>query len=60
MSPRTWRTGARQGEMLSLRWRDLDWQERRLSVPGTKTQASARVVDIGIVAIDLLQGQRRN
>ena len=48
-------TGARQGEILNLRWRDVDWQEMRLTVPGTKTQASARVVDLGQLAIVLLR-----
>jgi integrase len=51
-------TGARQGELLSLRWRHVDWTEGRLTVPGTKTQASARTVDIGELAIDLLRSQR--
>jgi integrase len=51
-------TGARQGELLDLRWHHVDWQQRRLTVPGTKTQASARVVDIGDLAIDLLRAHR--
>ncbi len=52
-------TGARQGEVLSLSWRDIDWQEQRLTVHGTKTQASARVVDLGPLAIDLLARHRK-
>ncbi len=52
-------TGARQSELLSLRWRHLDWDERRLTVPGTKTVASARVVDLGQTAMELLSAQRR-
>ncbi len=51
-------TGARQGELLSLRWRHMDWGERRLTVPGTKTVASAHVVDLGPTAMELLSRQR--
>ncbi len=47
-------TGARQGELLGLRWRDVDWEERRLTVRGTKTTASARVVDLGANVMTLL------
>ena len=52
-------TGARQGELLSLRWRDVDWLEQLLTVSGTKTVASARVVDLGNTAIELLRQQRQ-
>jgi integrase len=51
-------TGARQGELLRLYWYDVDWQYERLSVPGTKTQASARMIDLGPLAIELLQAHR--
>ena len=47
-------SGARQGELLRLRWRDVDWEERRLAIRGTKTQASARVVDLGPETLALL------
>jgi integrase len=51
-------SGARQGEVLRLRWRDVDWQERRLSIPGTKTTASVRLVDLGSETIALLSRWR--
>ncbi len=51
-------TGARQGELLRLRWRHVDWDELRVTVPGTKTAGSARVVDIGPDTMDLLSKQR--
>jgi integrase len=51
-------TGARQGELLSLRWRHVDWVEQRITLPGTKTRQSARVVDLGPAAIELLRQQR--
>ena len=52
-------TGARQGELLSARWRDIDWEQRRLTLHGAKTQASARVVDLGETAMQLLREHRR-
>ena len=42
----------------TLRWRHVDWEERRLTVPGTKTVSSARVVDLGPAAMELLSKQR--
>ncbi len=51
-------SGARQGEILRFHWRDIEWQQRRLTVAGTKTQASARIVDLGDTAISLLRNQR--
>lgn len=52
-------TGARQGELLTLKWRDVDWTEQRLTVSGTKTVASARIVDLGDSAIAGLRAQRQ-
>lgn len=52
-------SGARQGELLRLRWRDVDWDGRRLSIPGTKTAASLRIVDLGPETIALLSKWRR-
>jgi len=51
-------TGARQGELLRLRWRDIDWIERRLAVDGTKTAASVRAIDLGPEAMALLSRHR--
>jgi integrase len=52
-------TGARQGELMSLRWRHVDWEQQRLTVPGTKTRGSARVIDLGDMAIELLRSHRQ-
>lgn len=51
-------TGARQAELLSLQWRDVDWQKHTLVVRGTKTQSSLRVVDLGDVAMAVLREHR--
>jgi integrase len=51
-------TGARQGELLRLRWRDVDWERRLLRIAGTKTKSSIRTVDLGDLAIAVLQKQR--
>jgi integrase len=64
-------TGLRQGELLGLRWEDVDWTERQLRVSRslvrfdgqvldgpTKTRTSRRVVPLTQLAIDELQRQR--
>jgi len=51
-------SGARQGELLRLRWRDIDWENHRMSIMGTKTAASVRVVDLGPEALALLSKRR--
>jgi integrase len=64
-------TGMRQGELLGLRWRDIDWIARRVSVHHTlvrlhgrwwlgepKTAKSARSVDLTDSTLDLLRGHR--
>ena len=53
-------SSARQGELLSLLWRDVDWERRRITVRGTKTESSFRTVDLGDLAIVLLQEHRRH
>jgi len=52
-------TGARQAELLRLRWRDVDWEHQRLTIRGTKTVASARLIDLAPLAMDLLHCQRQ-
>ncbi len=39
-------SGLRASELCALRWRDIDLVNRRISVPGTKTDAAERVVKI--------------
>lgn len=64
-------TGMRQGELLGLRWRDVDWAGRRISVHHTlvrmqgrwwlgdpKTPKSERAVALTDPTIDLLRGHR--
>ena len=51
-------TGARQGELLSLVWRDVDWNAALLTIRGTKTRSSLRTVDLGSVALTLLTEHR--
>lgn len=45
-------TGARRGEILQLRWEQIDVQRRCLRVPDSKT--GPKVVPVGLVALDLL------
>ncbi len=52
-------TAARQGELLAAAWHDVDWEHDRLTVRGTKTRGSARVIDLAPMAMDLLRGQRQ-
>ena len=64
-------SGMRQGELLGLRWRDVDWAARRLSVHHTlvrmhgrwwlgdpKTAKSERAVALTEPTIDLLRAHR--
>ena len=43
-----------------MRWRDVDWEGRRITVRGTKTASSFRTVDLGDLAMTLLQEHRRH
>lgn len=52
-------TGARQGELLALAWRDVDWQGQTLLIKGTKTVGSVRIVDLAGLAMDLLREHRQ-
>lgn len=64
-------TGLRQGELLALRWEDVDLERRRLSVRGTlarvagklavlepKTERSRRTIGLPEVAISALRAHR--
>ena len=59
------RLGLRRGELLGLRWEDLDWQKRTIAVTGqvrqgatrdatTKTKASRRTLPLDQALIDAL------
>lgn len=48
-------TGLRRGELLSMRWQDVDLEQRLLLIPQTKTGVP-RVVPITRTALDVLQG----
>jgi integrase len=50
--------GLRIGEALDLRWRHLRLPARKLKVPGTKTEAAAREVDLSPVLMELLMEYR--
>lgn len=39
-------TGMRAGELARLRWQDIDWDRALITVRGTKTKASARIVPL--------------
>jgi len=64
-------TGMRQGELLALRWKDIDWSGRRLSVRHTltrlkgewslaepKTQRSQRAIDLTDPTLATLRSHR--
>ena len=64
-------TGMRQGELLGLRWRDIDWSARRVAVRHTlvrmdgrwwlgdpKTASSQRAIDLTAPTLDLLRTHR--
>ncbi|MBA3586373.1 MAG: site-specific integrase [Chloroflexi bacterium] len=64
-------TGMRQGELLGLRWRDVDWDGRRIGVRHTlvrmggqwwlgdpKTAASRRAIDLTPPTLDVLRAHR--
>jgi integrase len=61
-------TGLRRGELLGLRWMDVDLLERRLSVrqqyvrnelTTPKSRAGRRSIPLGPVAVDVLEEQHR-
>jgi integrase len=65
-------TGLRQGELLALKWRDIDFEHRRITVRGTlqrrpgqglvvaetKTAASRRQVSLAWTAVEALHNHR--
>jgi integrase len=57
-------TGARQGELLGLKWSDIDWEEKQITIQRTfnfgkffdpKTSASRRKVDLSPLVIKELR-----
>jgi len=46
-------TGCRKSEILSLRWRDVDFERSCLRLPDSKT--GARVIPLGVPALELLK-----
>ncbi|HUF39791.1 MAG TPA: site-specific integrase, partial [Anaerolineales bacterium] len=67
-------TGMRQGEMIALKWSDVDWSQKTMQVKRQlikkkgggfefatpKTRAGTRTVDLGEGSIRVLQEHRRN
>ena len=51
-------TGCRSGEILSLRWEDVDLDRGELRLPDSKT--GARIVHLGDPAIAVLRGMQRS
>ncbi len=49
-------TGMRQGELLALRWEDVDLEAGVLRVKGTKTARSRRTVKLSQTAVEALNG----
>ncbi|MGF1641267.1 MAG: tyrosine-type recombinase/integrase [Rhodospirillales bacterium] len=51
-------TGARKGEVLALRWSEVDFERGVLRLPDSKT--GAKVIPLGAPALELLAGLPRN
>lgn len=51
-------TGARVGEILALRWSDLDWERSCVFLPDSKT--GRKMVPLGAAALDILQALPRH
>ncbi len=52
-------TGARQGELLSLRWEDVDLDGAALSVRKSKTKSGHRRIPLTPATVDLLRQHRK-
>ncbi|MBN7775942.1 tyrosine-type recombinase/integrase [Nitratireductor aquimarinus] len=50
-------TGMRRGEILRVRWIDIDWHQRTLNIPLTKNGHS-RVIPLTQAAVEILQDRR--
>lgn len=50
-------TGLRRGEMMALKWGDIDLEAGTLRVRAGKTEAARRVVDLPPTAVELLREQ---
>lgn len=51
-------TGVREGELLSLRWSDIDLKGRVINLRGTKSANSRRSIEISKLVVDLLEAHR--
>ena len=51
-------TGARVGEILALRWSDLDWERSCIFLPDSKT--GRKMVPLGAAALDILHALPRH
>lgn len=52
-------TGMRQGELLGVRWHDVDFERRRLAVRRSKTASGHRAVILPAIAIETLKQHRK-
>ena len=52
-------TGVREGEMLALRWSDIDLKGRVIKLRGTKSAKSRRSIEISQLVVELLEGHRK-
>lgn len=50
-------TGMRRGEILAMRWTDLDWEQRSLLIPETKNGRS-RTIPLTLSALEVLREHR--
>lgn len=52
-------TGVREGEMLALRWSDIDVKGRVIKLRGTTSAKSRRSIEISQLVVELLEGHRK-
>lgn len=54
-------TGARRGNVQSMRWQDIDWQGRRWMIPGSHTKTKRLyLVELPRGAVEILDRRRRD
>jgi integrase len=51
--------GPRRGELLAMRWQDVDWQAREVVIPEAKTDAGIRSIPLSEDGVGVLRDHRK-